>query len=79
MLTLKARNAFNKIQLQGMQGGSRPIKKGGILFTFSCSGVIDKNLFYNKDASAAIESRRHIKLLHTLSCRQMHVRAKSIK
>lgn len=31
MLTLKARNAFNKIQLQGMQGGSRPIKKGGIL------------------------------------------------
>ena len=31
MLTLKARNAFNKIQLQEMQGGSRPIKKGGIL------------------------------------------------
>ena len=31
MLTLKARNAFNKIQLQEMQGGSRPLKKGGVL------------------------------------------------
>jgi 23S rRNA (cytosine1962-C5)-methyltransferase len=43
------------------------IKKGGILFTFSCSGVIDKKLFYNTITAAAIESRRHIKLLHTLS------------
>jgi 23S rRNA (cytosine1962-C5)-methyltransferase len=43
------------------------IKKGGILFTFSCSGVIDKKLFYNTVTAAAIESRRHIKLLHTLS------------
>ena len=43
------------------------IKKGGILFTFSCSGVIDKALFYNTVTAAAIESRRHLKLLHTLS------------
>ena len=43
------------------------IKKGGILFTFSCSGVIDKKLFYNTVTSAAIESRRNMKLLHTLS------------
>jgi 23S rRNA (cytosine1962-C5)-methyltransferase len=43
------------------------IKKGGILFTFSCSGVVDKNLFYNTVTAAAIESRRHIRLLHTLS------------
>jgi 23S rRNA (cytosine1962-C5)-methyltransferase len=43
------------------------IKKGGILFTFSCSGVIDKKLFYNTVTAAAIESRRNIKLLHTLS------------
>lgn len=43
------------------------IKKGGILFTFSCSGVIDKKLFYNTVTAAAIESRRHIRLLHTLS------------
>ncbi len=43
------------------------IKKGGILFTFSCSGVIDKKLFYNTVTAAAIESRRNMKLLHTLS------------
>lgn len=43
------------------------IKKGGILFTFSCSGVIDKNLFYNSVTAGAIESRRHLKLLHTIS------------
>lgn len=43
------------------------IKKGGILFTFSCSGVIDKELFYNTVTAAAIESRRNMKLLHTLS------------
>lgn len=43
------------------------IKKGGLLFTFSCSGVVDKTLFYNTVTAAAIESRRHIKLLHTLS------------
>ncbi len=43
------------------------IKKGGILFTFSCSGVIDITLFYDTVTAAAIESRRHLKLLHTLS------------
>jgi 23S rRNA (cytosine1962-C5)-methyltransferase len=49
------------------------IKKGGILFTFSCSGVIDKKLFYNTVTAAAIESRRHIKLLHTLSQPADHI------
>ncbi len=42
----------------------KKIKKGGILFTFSCSGVIDKFLFYNTIASAAIEAKRNVKLLH---------------
>jgi len=49
------------------------IKKGGILFTFSCSGVIDKKLFYNTVTAAAIESRRHMKLLHTLSQPSDHI------
>jgi 23S rRNA (cytosine1962-C5)-methyltransferase len=49
------------------------IKKGGVLFTFSCSGVIDKKLFYNTVTSAAIESRRNLKLLHTLSQPADHV------
>ncbi|MFN8231608.1 MAG: class I SAM-dependent rRNA methyltransferase [Bacteroidia bacterium] len=43
------------------------IKPNGILFTFSCSGVVDKNLFYNTIVSAAIEAKRNVKLLHYLS------------
>lgn len=42
------------------------IKSGGIIFTFSCSGVVDKMLFYNTITSAAMESRRNIKILHYL-------------
>lgn len=45
----------------------RKIKKGGLLFTFSCSQVIDKYLFYNTVTAAAIEARRNVKLLHFLT------------
>ena len=44
----------------------RQIKKGGILFTFSCSQVIDKSLFNHTIISAAIESNRKVKILHQL-------------
>lgn len=44
----------------------RLIKPNGILFTFSCSGVVDKFLFYNTITSAAIEAKRQIKVLHYL-------------
>jgi len=44
----------------------KQIKKGGLLFTFSCSGVIDRNLFYNTINAAAFESRRKTKILHYL-------------
>lgn len=40
------------------------IKTNGIIFTYSCSGVIDKMLFYNTITAAAIEARRNIKVLH---------------
>jgi len=43
------------------------IKSDGILFTFSCSGVVDKYLFYNTITAAAIEARRNIRILHYLS------------
>lgn len=42
------------------------IKSGGILFTFSCSGVVDKYLFYNTITAAAIEAGRNVKVLHYL-------------
>jgi 23S rRNA (cytosine1962-C5)-methyltransferase len=44
----------------------KKIKPGGILFTFSCSGVIDKMLFYNSIAAAAIEAGRNVKVIHYL-------------
>ncbi len=45
----------------------KQIKKNGLIFTFSCSGVVDKFLFYNTITSAAIESGRNIKILHYLN------------
>jgi len=42
------------------------IKPGGIIFTFSCSQVINKELFRNTLLSAGINSGRKIKILHQL-------------
>jgi len=43
------------------------IKPGGIIFTFSCSQVVDRQLFYDTVVSAAIQAGRQIKVLHHLS------------
>jgi 23S rRNA (cytosine1962-C5)-methyltransferase len=43
------------------------IKKKGIIFTFSCSGVVDKYLFYNTITAAAIEAKRNIRILQYLN------------
>jgi 23S rRNA (cytosine1962-C5)-methyltransferase len=45
----------------------RLIKSNGLIFTFSCSGVVDKALFYNTVAAAVFESGRKVKVLHYLS------------
>ncbi|HCM77370.1 MAG TPA: RlmI/RlmK family 23S rRNA methyltransferase [Cytophagales bacterium] len=45
----------------------RVIKSGGIIFTFSCSQVVNRQLFYDTIVSAAIQSGRQIKVLHHLS------------
>ncbi len=42
------------------------IKKGGIIFTFSCSQAVDKQLFTNTIISSAIETGRNIRILHQL-------------
>ncbi len=44
----------------------RQIKPGGIIFTFSCSQVIDKALFTNTIIAAAIESKRNVRILEQL-------------
>ncbi len=43
------------------------IRNEGILFTFSCSQVIDKTLFENTIRAAAIECGRKIRILHWMS------------
>ena len=45
----------------------RAISPGGILFTFSCSQVVDRQLFYDTVVSAAIQAGRQISVLHHLS------------
>lgn len=45
----------------------RVVRSGGIIFTFSCSQVVDRQLFYDTVVSAAIQAGRQIKVLHHLS------------
>jgi 23S rRNA (cytosine1962-C5)-methyltransferase len=45
----------------------KKIKAGGVIFTFSCSQVVDRQLFYDTIVSAAIQAGRQIKVLHHLS------------
>ena len=42
------------------------IKKGGILFTFSCSQVVTKDNFRNAVFTAAAQSGRRVRILHQL-------------
>lgn len=44
----------------------RQIKPGGIIFTFSCSQVVDKYLFNNTIIAAAIEVGRNVRILEQL-------------
>jgi 23S rRNA (cytosine1962-C5)-methyltransferase len=44
----------------------RQIKSGGLIFTFSCSQVVDKYLFTNTVIAAAIEAGRHVRILEQL-------------
>lgn len=44
----------------------RQIKPGGIIFTFSCSQVIDKALFTNTIIAAAIETGRSVRILEQI-------------
>jgi len=45
----------------------KQIKSGGLLFTFSCSQVVDKNTFNSTVMAAAIEAGRTVRVLHHLS------------
>jgi 23S rRNA (cytosine1962-C5)-methyltransferase len=45
----------------------KSIKAGGIIFTFSCSQVVDRQLFYNTIVSSAIQAGRNVRVLHQLT------------
>ncbi|MDQ3393993.1 MAG: class I SAM-dependent rRNA methyltransferase [Bacteroidota bacterium] len=45
----------------------KKIAPGGILFTFSCSQVVDSKLFQSTVMAAAIEAGRNIRIMHHLS------------
>ena len=59
----QAVKGYQRLNTQAM----KVIRPGGIIFTFSCSQVVDKQLFYDTVVSAAIHSGRNIKVLHHLS------------
>ncbi len=47
--------------------GIRRVKKGGLVFTFSCSGNIDRDLFRKIVFTASAESGRKVRILHQLT------------
>lgn len=59
----QAVKGYQRLNAQAM----KVIRPGGIIFTFSCSQVVDKKLFYDTVVSAAIQAERNIKVLHHLS------------
>ncbi|MES2627358.1 MAG: class I SAM-dependent rRNA methyltransferase [Bacteroidota bacterium] len=44
----------------------KSIKPGGLIFTFSCSQVVDKYMFNSTVMAAAIEAGREVRILHQL-------------
>jgi len=54
---------YKRLNLEAM----KRIKKGGIIFTFSCSQVVDMELFRGAVMAASIESGRQVRILHQLS------------
>ena len=62
----KRHNAVQGYKRLNVEGIKR-LAKGGILFTFSCSQVVDRELFYNTVMSAALEVGRQVRVLHHLT------------
>jgi len=58
-----ATQAYKRLNIAGLKA----LAPKGILFTFSCSQVIDDVLFYNTIAAAALEGGRSVRVLHKLS------------
>ncbi len=59
----KAVQGYKRLNQQAIER----IKSGGMIFTYSCSQVVDKSLFNNTIVAAAINAGRKVRILH-----QMH-------
>lgn len=59
----QAVKGYQRLNMEAM----KVIKSGGVLFTFSCSQVVDRQLFYDTIVSAAIQAGRDVKVLHRIS------------
>ncbi len=58
----KAVQAYKRLNARAIAA----IQPGGLLFTFSCSRVVDRQLFYDTIVAAGLESGRAARVLHQL-------------
>ena len=59
----QAMKGYQRLNSEAMKA----IKSGGIIFSFSCSQVVDRQLFYDTVSAAAILAGREVKVLHQLT------------
>ena len=59
----RAVQGYKRLNIEGIQ----KVKPGGLLFTFSCSQVVDRELFYNTVVAACMEVGRKARVLHQLT------------
>lgn len=59
----QAVKGYQRLNMEAMKA----IRSQGIIFTFSCSQVVDRQLFYDTVVSASIQAGRNIKVLHHLT------------
>ena len=58
----KAVQAYKRLNVRAMEH----LQPGGLLFTFSCSRVVERQLFYDTIVAAGLESGRSVRVLHHL-------------
>jgi 23S rRNA (cytosine1962-C5)-methyltransferase len=59
----RAVQGYKRLNIEGI----KHLKANGLLFTFSCSQVVDRELFYNTVVAAAVEAGRNVRVLHQLT------------
>lgn len=63
---LSARHQAIQAYTRINEAAMRQIKPGGLIFTFSCSQVVDRNLFAGTVMAAAIQAKRDVRIIQRL-------------